>query len=90
MQDKFKAKEQLVNELTILRQRVAELGKSYLKIKQAEEKYKSIFENCTEGIYQITPEGRFMDANPAAAPLRVWFTGRIDQFRYGCFVPRCM
>ena len=69
MQDKFKAKEQLVNELTILRQRVAELGKSYSEIKQAEEKYKSIFENCTEGIYQITPEGRFMDANPAAAHL---------------------
>jgi PAS domain S-box-containing protein len=67
MEDKFKSKEQLLNEVTILRQRVAELGKSYSEIKQAEEKYKSIFENCTEGIYQITPEGRFMDANPAAA-----------------------
>ena len=69
MQDKFRTKEQLVNELTILRQRVAELEKSQSEIKQAEEKYKNIFENCTEGIYQITPEGRFIGANPAAARL---------------------
>jgi PAS domain S-box-containing protein len=69
MQDKFRTKEQLVNELAILRQRVTELEKSQSEIKQAEEKYKSIFENCMEGIYQITPEGRFMGANPAAAHL---------------------
>ena len=69
MQDKFRTKEQLVNELTILRQRVDELEKSQSEIRQAEEKYKSIFENCMEGIYQITPEGRFMGANPAAAHL---------------------
>jgi PAS domain S-box-containing protein len=69
MGDKFKSKEQLLNELTILRQRIAELEKSYSEVKQVGKKYKSIFENCTEGIYQITPEGRFIDANPAAARL---------------------
>jgi len=69
MQDKFRTKEQLVNELTFLRKRVAELEKSQSEIKQAEEKYKNIFENCMEGIFQITPEGRFMGANPAAALL---------------------
>ena len=71
MQDKFRTKEQLVDELTILRQRVAELEKSQSEIKQAEEKYKNIFKNCMEGIYQINPEGHFIDANPAAA----WLLG---------------
>ena len=36
---------------------------------QAEEKYKNIFENAVEGIFQTTPEGRFIGANPAAARL---------------------
>ena len=34
---------------------------------QAEEKYRSIFENATEGIFQITTEGRYITANPALA-----------------------
>ncbi|MBT6502730.1 MAG: sigma 54-interacting transcriptional regulator [Deltaproteobacteria bacterium] len=36
-------------------------------LKVAEEKYRSIFENAVEGIYQTTLEGRFMSANPAMA-----------------------
>jgi PAS domain S-box-containing protein len=35
--------------------------------KQAEERYKSIFENAVEGLYQSTPEGQFLTANPAMA-----------------------
>ena len=35
--------------------------------KRAEEKYRSIFENALEGIFQATPEGRFVSANPAFA-----------------------
>ncbi len=34
---------------------------------QAEERYRLIFENAIEGIYQTTPEGRFLTANPAIA-----------------------
>jgi len=34
---------------------------------QTEEKYRSIFENAVEGIFQSTPEGRFISANPAMA-----------------------
>jgi PAS domain S-box-containing protein len=34
---------------------------------QAEEKYRSIFENAIEGIFQSTPEGRFLTVNPALA-----------------------
>ena len=35
--------------------------------KRAEANYRSIFENATEGIFQTTPEGRFIAANPAMA-----------------------
>ena len=33
----------------------------------AEARYRSIFENAAEGIYQRCPDGRFIDANPALA-----------------------
>jgi PAS domain S-box-containing protein len=36
-------------------------------LKHAESRYRSIFENAIEGIYQSTPEGRFITANPALA-----------------------
>jgi len=36
-------------------------------LRQAEVKYRSIFEHATEGIFQTSPEGRFRSANPALA-----------------------
>ena len=33
----------------------------------AEGKYRDIFENAVEGIFQTTPEGRYLSANPAMA-----------------------
>ncbi|MEQ8756217.1 MAG: adenylate/guanylate cyclase domain-containing protein [Coleofasciculus sp. G1-WW12-02] len=38
-------------------------------LRQAEEKYRSIFERATEGIFQATPEGRYITANPALAKI---------------------
>ena len=35
--------------------------------RQAEERYRSIVENAVEGIFQSTPAGRFLAANPAMA-----------------------
>lgn len=35
----------------------------------AEENYRSIFENALEGIFQSSPEGRFMRVNPAMAEI---------------------
>lgn len=35
--------------------------------RHAEEKYRTIFENAIEGIYQATPEGKYISANPALA-----------------------
>ncbi len=37
------------------------------ELKQAEEKYRGIFEESTLGIFQTTPEGHFLSANPAMA-----------------------
>jgi PAS domain S-box-containing protein len=39
-------------------------------LRESEEKYRSIFENAKEGIFQSTPEGRFLRVNPAMA--RTW------------------
>jgi PAS domain S-box-containing protein len=36
-------------------------------LRQAEEKFHSIFENAVEGIYQSTLDGRFLSVNPAMA-----------------------
>ena len=39
------------------------------ELRVAEEKFRSIFENAVEGIFQTTPEGRYLSANPALARL---------------------
>ncbi len=36
-------------------------------LKASEEKYREIFEGATEGIFQTTPEGRYLSMNPAFA-----------------------
>jgi PAS domain S-box-containing protein len=36
-------------------------------LREAEQKYRHIFENAGEGIFQSTPDGRFIAANPALA-----------------------
>ena len=36
-------------------------------LRQAETKYRSIFENAVEGIFQTTADGRYLSANPALA-----------------------
>jgi len=37
--------------------------------KQAEEKYRALFENAVEGIFQTTPEGNILNVNPAMVTL---------------------
>lgn len=44
-------------------------------LRQAEEKYRNIFENAVEGIFQTTVDGRYISANPAL----------IDIYGYGSF-----
>ncbi|VXD23931.1 Multi-sensor signal transduction multi-kinase (modular protein) [Planktothrix serta PCC 8927] len=38
-------------------------------LRQAEEKYRSIFENASEGLFQTTPNGHYISANPALAKI---------------------
>lgn len=52
-----------------------ELESAYQKLEVAEAKYRSIFENAGEGIFQSTPDGRYITANPALARI------------YGCNSP---
>jgi len=44
-----------------------ESARLHLAVRHAEEQYRSIFENATEGILQSTPDGQLQIANPAAA-----------------------
>ncbi len=37
------------------------------QVRDAEQRYRSIFENAVEGIFQFNPEGHFLSANPAMA-----------------------
>jgi PAS domain S-box-containing protein len=57
-----------------LEKRIRVLEEEAIKGKQVEEtlhesekKYREIFENAVEGIYQTTPEGQYLSANPAFA-----------------------
>ncbi|NJP08999.1 MAG: response regulator [Leptolyngbyaceae cyanobacterium RU_5_1] len=38
-------------------------------LQEAEEKYRSIFENAVDGIFQTTPAGEYISANPALAKI---------------------
>jgi PAS domain S-box-containing protein len=62
-------------------------------LKEAEKKYRGIFENAVEGIYQTTPQGEFLAVNPAAARILGFASpeeilGRIDTTTYGYVDPR--
>ncbi len=38
-------------------------------VKQTEEKYRNIYENAMEGIFQVAPDGQFISANPSLAKI---------------------
>ncbi len=46
-----------------------ELEFAYQKLRVTEAKYRNIFENAVEGIFQSTPDGRYITANPALASI---------------------
>jgi len=47
-------------------------------LRRAEQKYRSIFEYCLEGIFQTTPDGKYLSANPALA--RMYGYALADEF----------
>lgn len=44
------------------------------EVKASEQKYRDIFERSPEGLYQSTPDGRFLNANPAMAEIMGYAT----------------
>jgi two-component system, cell cycle sensor histidine kinase and response regulator CckA len=46
---------------------VTERKRAEQALREAEQKYRTIFENATEGIYRTTPDGRYLVANPSLA-----------------------
>ena len=46
---------------------ITERVRALAALQQAEANYRSIFENAVEGIFQSTPEGRYLAVNPALA-----------------------
>jgi two-component system cell cycle sensor histidine kinase/response regulator CckA len=44
---------------------VTEIRRDQEILRRTEEKYRTIFENAVEGIYQSTPDGKYLSANPA-------------------------
>ncbi|HEY9646004.1 MAG TPA: PAS domain S-box protein [Chroococcidiopsis sp.] len=56
-------------DITERKQTQIDLEKSEQRLRQAEEKYRSIFENSVTGIFQTTPDGHYISANPALAQI---------------------
>ncbi len=50
-------------------QDISALKRKEEQLLEAEEKYRSIFENAVEGIFQSTGEGAYINANPALAQI---------------------
>ncbi len=48
-----------------LSRRLDELESTQQALRSSEARYRSIFENALEGVFQTTPEGRFLSINPA-------------------------
>jgi PAS domain S-box-containing protein len=69
MQSKSRTKEQLLNELAELRQRIAEMEKSQSNLKEAEEKYRSLLEHAYDAIMISDFEGNLLEVNKKAEEL---------------------
>jgi PAS domain-containing protein len=50
-----------------LAREIAERKRVEQELQQAEVKPRSIFENAVEGIFQTTPDGHYINVNPALA-----------------------
>ena len=66
----YLVKSQLDREVLVRSIRYAiERKQSEVALLQAQEKYRSIFEHITEGIFQTTADGHYLSANPALASI---------------------
>ena len=72
MNDSSREKAELIAELADLRRKVAQFEAREERhravadaLRDSEAKYRSLFENATEGVYQTSADGRIIAANPA-------------------------
>jgi PAS domain S-box-containing protein len=59
--------EQLQSQNKLLQQEINDRIAIETQLREAESKYRSIFENAIEGIFQTTPDGHYLNINPALA-----------------------
>ncbi|MCK9209904.1 MAG: PAS domain S-box protein [Ignavibacteriaceae bacterium] len=55
----------IITHFIAVKEDITERKRAEEKLRQAEEKYHSIFSNALEGIFQVLPDGRYITANPA-------------------------
>ncbi|WP_147821121.1 GGDEF domain-containing response regulator [Salidesulfovibrio onnuriiensis] len=56
---------QMHQQKVLLQREIEERTRAQQALREAEEKYRSIFERAVEGIFQCTVDGTFLEANPA-------------------------
>jgi two-component system, NarL family, sensor histidine kinase UhpB len=61
--------EEVIQEVVLIHEDITDQRAAEEERRQAEEKYRSIFENAVEGIFQSTVDGQFLTANPAMAKM---------------------
>ncbi len=52
-----------------IRKKTGELEQVHENLKVSEKKYRAIFENAIEGIFQTTPDGKILNASPSLAKI---------------------
>jgi PAS domain S-box-containing protein/putative nucleotidyltransferase with HDIG domain len=68
MKERDRIKEQRISELEASETKhMWKERKTLGALRASEQKYRTIFENSVEGIFQSTPEGRYISVNPALA-----------------------
>jgi len=50
-----------------IKEKTGELEQAYENLKASERKYRTIYENAIEGIFQTSPDGRLLSASPSLA-----------------------
>ncbi|WP_008310402.1 adenylate/guanylate cyclase domain-containing protein [Leptolyngbya sp. PCC 6406] len=65
----YRRRQHMSQQNAMLLQEVRERKQIEQALRQAEEKYRSIFENANEGIFQTTEAGRYLRVNPALAQI---------------------
>jgi PAS domain S-box-containing protein len=65
----YRRRQQLSHHNALLLEEVRERKQVETTLRQTEEKYRRIFENATEGIFQVSESGQFISVNPALAEI---------------------